>query len=130
MMLFVAVPQPLNNLSSLFNAERLNINRLETPLQGTVLFYVFSVLVQRRRPDALYLAAGQGGLQHVRGIDGSLCGTGADQGMEFVDKNDNISGLNDFLHYDLEPLFKLPPILCTGHQGTQVQGNHASIEQV
>ena len=86
---------------------RLDVDRLESPFQGAVFFNVLSVLIQRRGPDALNLAARQGRLQHIRGIDGSLRGPGADQRMEFIDEDNDIAGLDDLLHHDLETLFKL-----------------------
>ena len=45
---------------------------LEPASQGRVLLDVLAVLVERRRADALDLAAGQGRLEHVGGVDRAL----------------------------------------------------------
>lgn len=56
-----------------------------SPLQGGVLLNVLPVLVQGGGADALQLATGQGGLQDVGSVDGTLGGTGTDQGVHLVD---------------------------------------------
>ena len=57
MMLFVSVPKPLDNADRFVEIGRLNVDRLESPFQGTVFFNMLSVLIQGRSPNALDLAA-------------------------------------------------------------------------
>ena len=66
-------------------------HRLEAPLQGRVLFDVLAVLVQGGGPHAAQDAAGQGRLEHIGGVHGAFAGTGAHQGVQFVDKKDHLA---------------------------------------
>ena len=58
----------------------------EAARQGGVLFDVLLVFGEGGGADAAQLAARQGGLQQVGGVDGALGRAGADQGVELVDE--------------------------------------------
>src|SRR5437588_615966 len=66
-------------------------HRLEAPLQGRVLLYVLAVLVERGGPDRAQLAARQGRLEQVGGVDRALGGAGADQRVQLVDEQDHLA---------------------------------------
>ena len=66
----------------------LDHDRLEAALEGGVALDVLAVLVERGRADALQLAARQGGLEDVGGVDGALGGAGADERVQLVDEQD------------------------------------------
>jgi hypothetical protein len=72
-------------------ARGLDDDRLEAALQGAVLLDVLAVLVERGGADALDLAAGQGRLEHVGGVDGALGPAGADQRVQLVDEQDDVA---------------------------------------
>ena len=59
--------------------------RSSAPSFSMYLRYSF----ERRRADALELAAGQRGLEHVRGVDRALGRAGTDQRVQFVDEEDD-----------------------------------------
>ena len=65
-------------------------HRLEAALQGRVLLDVLAVLVQRGGADAVQLAAGQRGLEHVAGVHRALGLARADEGVELVDEEDDL----------------------------------------
>ncbi len=58
----VAVTQPAQHLNRLIQAGLIHKHRREASLQSSVALDVLAILVQRRRADALQLAAGQGRL--------------------------------------------------------------------
>src|SRR5688572_1245335 len=122
-MLFVTVPKPLDDADGFVEIGRLNVDRLESSFQRTIFFNMLSVLIQRRSPNALDLAARQGRLQHIGGVDGSLCGSCSNQRMQLIDKNDDIASLDYFFHHDLETLFELPAVFGTSNERSQIQGD-------
>ena len=68
-----------------------HVDRLEAPLERRVLLDVLLVLVQRRGADAAQLAAGQGRLQHVRGVHGAFGRARAHDGVQLVDEQDDLA---------------------------------------
>ena len=98
---------------------------LEPALQRRVLLDVLLVLVERGCPDALQLAAGQGGLQHVGRVDCPLRAARADDGVQLVDEKHDVARGEDLLHDALETLLELAAVLRAGHQRGEVQGQHA-----
>ena len=94
---------------------------LETPLERPVLLDVLAVLVERGGADALDLAPGEGGLQHVRGVDRPLGGARPDERVQLVEEQDHVLGLPDLLHHRLEALLELAAILRSRHQRAEVE---------
>ncbi len=86
----VAVPEAEEDSHRLFHRRLVDEHGLEAPLQRRVLLHVLAVLVERGRPDDLELAASERRLQHVRGVDSALCAAGPDDGVELVDKQDDV----------------------------------------
>jgi len=126
-MLFVPVAEALEDFDRFLLARRLDDDLLEPPGQGRVFLDVLAVFIQRGGPDALNLAAGQGGLEHVAGVDRSLGAAGADQRVQLVDEEDRVLGAADFIHHRLDPLFELAAILRAGHHHRQVQDHDAAV---
>ena len=90
---------------------------------------MLAVLIERGRADALDLAPGEGGLQHVRGVDRALCAAGAHEGVELVNEEDDIAGAADLSHDGLDALFELTAILRAGdHQG-EVKDDDAAVAE-
>ncbi len=90
-------------------------------LQCSVFLYALSVLVQGCCPDESQPSAGEGLLEHVRRIDGSFRGSGPDDGVELVDKHDDIAG--GCLHlaqYSLHPLLEFAAELGARHHAPDV----------
>src|SRR5207253_15207 len=75
----VAVAQTLQDFDGLGHRRRVDDDRLEPARQRLILLDVLAVLVERRRPDALNLAARQRGLQYVAGVDRAFRAAGADE---------------------------------------------------
>jgi hypothetical protein len=86
------------------------LDRLEATLESRVLLDVLPVLGQGGRPDALQLAARQGRLENVGGVDGTLGRTGADECVQLVDEEDRVVALGDFLDHVLQALLELAAV--------------------
>ena len=79
--------------------------------------------------DALEFAARQRGLEHIGGIHGAFGRARADNGVELVDKQDDIVGAPDFLHHRLEPLLELAAVFRARYDARQVEREHAALQQ-
>ena len=80
------------------------------------------ILVERGRADHSQLAAGQHRLDHVAGIHRALGGTGADDGVQFVDERDHFAGrVGDLLQHGLQPLLELAAVLRAGQHRADVE---------
>ncbi len=130
-MVFVAGAQPVQHLNCLFHRRLVDKDRRKAALQRAVAFDVLAVFVQRGRAHALQLAARQGRLEHVAGVHSALCGAGADDGVQLVDKEDDLAlGALDLLHDSLQTLFKLAAEAAAGNHRAQVERDDAAIEQI
>ena len=119
----VTLPEPLHDLESLLHRRLRYDNRLETTLEGRVLLDVLAVLVQRGGANALQLTPGKGRLENVGGIDCSLGGSGADQGVDLINHENDVVVLLDLVHELLEPLLELSPVLGSRDEQAHVQGH-------
>ena len=117
----VAVAQAAEDLQRLGLARRLDDDRLEPALQGAVLLDVLAVLVEGGGADALDLAAGQGRLEDVGGVDRPLGTAGADEGVQLVDEQDRVLGAADLVHDGLDPLLELAAVLGAGDHHGEVE---------
>ena len=96
---------------------------LEAALEGFVLLEVFLILVEGGGADRTELAAGEGGFEDVCGIHGTFAFAGADQGVDFVDEEDDFAvGLRHFVDDSFEALFKLAFVLGAGYECAHVEG--------
>ena len=109
-MRLIAVLQPAQDLHSLVLGGRIHQDGLETTFQGPVLLDVLAILVERRRADRLQLAAGQHRLEDRRGIDRTLGGAGADQGVDLVDEQDDVTAGLDLLEDLLEAFLEVTAV--------------------
>ena len=125
----VAVAQALEDLDGVFLARRVHRDRLEPPGQGGVLLDVLAVLVEGGGADALDLAAAQGGLEHVAGVDRAFGAAGADQRVQLVDEEDDVLGPPDLVHHGLDALLELAAVLGAGDHHRQVQHDQPAVVQ-
>src|SRR5262249_15057869 len=125
----IAVAQTFQDQHRLILRRRIDDDLLESPGEGRVLLNVLPVLIEGRGADALNLAAGQGGLQHVAGVDGPFRSAGADQGVQLVDEQDRVLGPADLVHDRLDAFLKLAAILGAGDHHGQVKHDDAPVAQ-
>ena len=94
-----------------------DIDRLEAAFESGVLLDVLAVFVQGRGADAMQFAARQSRLQHVGGVHRALRLPGPDEGVQFVDEqNDALGARGHFLQYRLEALLELAAVFGASEQ--------------
>ena len=76
------------------------VDLLEAPFKRGVLLDVLAVLLERRRADALELAARERGLEQVRRVDGALRRPGADERVPRCERAARACKKIDFLSAD------------------------------
>ena len=108
---------------------RVDDDLLEAPFQGAVLLDVLAVFVERGGADALDLAAGQGRLEDVGGVDGPFGAAGADQRVQLVDEQDGVLGPAHLVHDRLDAFLELAAILGAGDHHGQVEHDDAAVAQ-
>ena len=119
----------LEDLDGLVDARRVHLDGLETALQGGVLLDVLAVLVERRRADALQFAAAERRLDDVTRVHRALGGTGTDDGVQFVDEQDDVARAADFVHHRLDALLELAAVLGAGDHQCEVERDDFFIAQ-
>ena len=129
MVLLVARADAEEDGDGLVDGRLLDHHRLEAPLEGRVLLDVLAVLVERRRADALQLAAGQWRLEDVGRVDRALGRAGADQGVQLVDEEDVVVAAAQLLDDLLEPLLELAAVLGARDQRADVESQDALVDE-
>ena len=88
---FVAFLQTPQNRDGRLHARLRDVNGLEPPFQRRVFFDVLAIFIERRRADATEFAARQLRFEHVRRVGRAFGRAGADQSVQFVDKQNDAS---------------------------------------
>ena len=127
--LLVALADPHEDVDRLLERRLLDHDRLEAPLEGRVALDVLAVLVERRRADALELAARQRRLEDVRGVDRALGRAGPDERVELVDEEDRVVRVPELLDDLLEALLELAAVLRAGDERADVEGQDALVQE-
>ena len=97
-----------------------DIDRLEAALEGGVFFDILAVFVEGRRADAMQFAACQRGFEHVGGVHRAFRFACADEGVQFVDEQDDALGARgDLLQHRLQPLLEFAAIFAAGQAGSR-----------
>ena len=126
----VALLQPAQNRDGLFDRRFRHGHRLKPPFQGRVFLDVFAILIQRRRANTAQFAARQLRLQHVRRIRRTFRIARAHNGVQLVDKQNDLSlGRRHFLQERFQPILKLAAIFRTGNHRTQIQRHNPLVAQ-
>ncbi len=130
MMKLVLFLQPTKDRDAVLDRRLRHEDRLEAPRQGRILFHVFTILVERRRPHAMQFAARQRGLEHIGGVHGAFCRACADQRVKLVDEYDDLAVAGrDLLQYRLQALLKFAAELGACHHGTEIQRHQSLVLQ-
>ena len=127
--LLVALADAHQDVDGLLERRLLDHDRLEAALEGGVALDVLAVLVERRRADALELAARQRRLEDVGRVDRALGRARADERVELVDEEDRVVRVAQLLDDLLEALLELAAVLGAGDERADVEGQDALVEQ-
>ena len=126
----IALLEPTQDADGVFNRRRVDNDRLEPAFQRRVFFDVLAILVERGGTDAAQLAARQRRLEHVARVHGALGSTGADQGVQLVDEQDDLAvRRGDFAQHGLEAVLELAAVLAPRHHRAQVERDNPLVLQ-
>src|SRR4029077_17671688 len=89
---FVTLLQAAKNSDGVFDIGLAYENDLEAAFESGVFFDVFTILIESGCADGAQFAASECWLKHVGGVDRAFGGTGADEGVQLVDKENDLSG--------------------------------------
>ena len=99
---------------------------LETALQRGVFFHVLAVFIERRRADAVQLAARQGGFEHIARVHRAFGFARTDHGVNFVDEKDDLAvGFFDIGQHRFQALFKFAAVFGASQEGGKIQREQA-----
>ena len=130
MVLLVLFLQAAQDRDRVLHGRLRHEDRLEASGEGRVLLHVFAVLVEGGRADAVQLAAGERGLEQVRGVHRPVRLPGADQRVHLVDEQDDAALCRgDLGEHALQPLLELAPILRARDQRAHVEGEQALVPE-
>ena len=117
-----ALAQAAQDRDGVLDRRRLDQHGLEAALERGVLLQVLAVFVERGGADAVQLAAGEHGLEHVAGVDGALGLARADDGVQLVDEQEDAAvALLDLVEHGLQALLELAAVLRAGQQRAHVE---------
>ena len=122
MVLLVLVLQAAQDRDGVLDGRLGDEDRLEPPRQRRVLFDVLAIFVQRGGADAVQFAARQRRFEQVGRIHRAVALAGADQGMHFVDEQDDAAfRRGHFLQHRLQALLELAAVFCARDQRAEVE---------
>ena len=127
---FITFFQAAQNSDGIFYRWLGDEHFLEAALQRSVFFNVLTVFVKRRRPDAVQFTTRQRRLEHVACIHRAIGFTGANHGMQFIDKQNDVAFLfRQVGQHAFQTLFKLTAVFRPGHQRAHIQRQHPAAFQ-
>ena len=130
MMHFVALFQSAQDGDGVLDIRLTNEDDLETSFQGRIFLNVLAVLVQRGRANCAQFAASKRRLKHVGSVHRTLGRAGANQRMQLVDEQNDLSRrIFDFFQHGLQAILKLTPIFCAREHRAQIQGHYTLVLQ-
>ncbi len=130
MVYFVTVFKTSKNGNRIFYSRFFYHNRLETAFQSRILFNILTVFIQCGRTDTMKLATSQHRLQHIAGIECTVCLTCTNNRMQLINKQDDLSiTVLHILKNGFQTLFKFTTILRTCNQCTHIQCKNLLILQ-
>jgi hypothetical protein len=125
---FVAFAEAAEDGDGVLDGGLIDDDGLEAAFEGGVLLDVLAVFVEGGGADAVEFAAGEHRLEQVAGVHGAFGLAGADDGVEFVDEEDDFAfGAGDLLEDGLEALLEFAAVLGAGDEGAHVEGDNALV---
>ncbi|CAM5247778.1 hypothetical protein SMICM304S_06342 [Streptomyces microflavus] len=120
-----ALTQSTQDRDGVLDAGLADQDLLEPSFQRGVLFDVLAVLVEGGGADHVQFTAGKHRLEHVPRVHGPFGGARTDDGVQFVDEEQDaaLCGL-DLAEHGLEAFLELASVLGAGNEGSHVEGEH------
>ena len=129
MVVLVAVLDVVEYLQCLLVGGGFHLYLLETALQCSVLLDGVAVLVERGGTDTLDDAACQCWLHDVGGVHRTGSRTGADEGVNLVDEDDDVGVLLELFQQLAQTFLELSAVFRTGHDARHVERVDALAEE-
>ena len=125
---FVSFFQSTKDGNGIFYGRLINHNRLETTCQCGIFLNVLTVLVQCGGTNTMQFTSGKHRFQHVACIHGSVCLTGSDDQVKFIDEEDDLSlAFLYFFKDGFETFLEFTTVLRTCDQCTHIQSKNLLI---
>ena len=126
----VALFQAAEDGDGVLHRRLIDLHGLEAALERGILFDILAVLVERRRADAVQLAAGEHRLEQVAGVHAALGLARADDGVQLIDEQQDAPlALAHFLEHGLEPLLEFAAVLCARDQRAHIERENGLVLQ-
>ena len=120
----IAFFQSAQDGNGIFHAGLLDHDRLEAAFESGILLDVFPVFVERGGADGPKLAPGQLRLEHVGSVGRPLGRAGSDNGMQFVDEEDDLPfARGNFFEERFEALLEFAAEFCPGNHRADIHGH-------
>ena len=114
--------QPLDDLYRVGDRRFVHVDFLEAPHQRAVLLEILAIFLVSRRADAPQRALRQRGLQQIGGVHRAARGrAGSDHRVDFVDEQDRVLVLLDFLDDLFQALLEIAAIPRAGEQRAHIE---------
>ena len=121
---FVALLQTAQDGDGVFNAWFADFHGLEATLQRWVFFDVFAVFVEGSCANAAQFTTGELRLEEIARIHGTFAFASADDGVEFVDEEDDLAlAGSNFFEEGFEALLEFATELGPGHHAAEVHAD-------
>ena len=120
---FVLGAEAMEDGNGLVDGWGVDANGLEAAFESGVLFDIFAVFVHGGGADALQFAAREGRFNDIGGIHGTFGRAGADEGMKFVDKEEDAFEFTNFFHNGFDAFLELSAVLGTCDHESEIEGD-------
>ena len=127
---FITLLESAQDGDGVLHRRLIDLYGLEAALERGVLFDILAVFVERRRADAVQLAAGEHRLEEVAGVHAAFGLAGADDGVQLIDEQQDASlALAHFLEHGLEPFLEFATVLGARDQRAHVERENGLVLQ-
>ena len=130
-MVLVALLDTTEYADGIYLVRFINHDGLETALQSLILLEVLLILVEGSSTDGSQFTTSQRRFQNVGCIHGTFASTSTYQGMNLINKEDNLAVGVGYLFDDaLQTLLELTLVFGTGYQCTHIERIELLVLQV
>ena len=127
---FVLLLDPAEDGDGVFDRRFVHHHGLEAAGEGCVFLHILAVFIQRGGADAVEFTPRKGGFDEVRGIHRAVGFARADEGVHFVDEEDDLAiRAGDFVQHRLQPFLEFTAILRACDQRAHVQRHELLVAQ-
>ena len=127
---FVSLFQSSQDRDCILNGWLIYQDRLETTLQCSILLNILTILIQCCCTDTMQFTSGKHRLKHISCIHCTVCLTGSDDRMKFIDKKNDLSvTVLHFFQNGFQTFLEFTTILRSCYQCSHIQRKDCLIFQ-